>query len=77
MGYDELKTIYENTHKLTFKLHSLEYVIEDENKKCVIYAIDYPKNKKYYDTFDELLNNYLVYLEPLIESLNIIQLQNS
>ncbi len=75
MDYNELKQIYETNHLINFKLHSLEYVIEEDNNKCAIYAIDYPKNKKYYNSFDELMNNYLVYLEPLINSINIIQIK--
>ena len=42
------------------------------DNKVVIYAIYYEKDKHYYNSFEELMNNYTVYNEPLIEQINRI-----
>ena len=74
MGYEELKNIFETSHKLKFKLYSLEYMIEIINKKTVIYAVDYPTRKNVYNSFDELMNTYTVYNEELITLVNKISI---
>ena len=73
MDYNNLKQLFETNHKLHLKLYSLEYNIEAFDNKVVIYAIYYEKNKKYFNSFDELINNYTVYNEPLINQLNRIK----
>lgn len=73
MDYNNLKQLFEANQKLHLKLYSLEYNIEAVDNKVVIYAIYYEKNKKYFNSFDELINNYTVYNEPLINQLNRIK----
>lgn len=73
MDYNNLKQLFETNQKLHLKLYSLEYNIEVVDNKVVIYAIYYEKNKKYFNSFDELINNYTVYNEPLINQLNRIK----
>ena len=73
MDYNNLKQLFETNQKLHLKLYSLEYNIEAVDNKVVIYAIYYEKNKKYFNSFDELINNYTVYNEPLINQLNRIK----
>lgn len=73
MDYNNLKQLFETNQKLHLKLYSLEYNIEVFDNKVVIYAIYYEKNKKYFNSFDELINNYTVYNEPLINQLNRIK----
>ena len=73
MDYNNLKQLFETNQKLHLKLYSLEYNIEVVDNKVVIYAIYYEKNKKYFNSFDELINYYTVYNEPLINQLNRIK----
>lgn len=73
MDYNNLKQLFETNQKLHLKLYSLEYNIEAVDNKAVIYAIYYEKNKKCFNSFDELINNYTVYNEPLINQLNRIK----
>lgn len=76
MSYEELKNKFNIDHKLKFKLYSLEYNVELVNDKVEIYAISYENRKKYYNSFDELMNNYTVYNEPLMEQISRIQIIN-
>lgn len=73
MDYNNLKQLFETNQKLHLKLYSLEYNIEAVDNKVVIYAIYYEKNKKCFNSFDKLINNYTVYNEPLINQLNRIK----
>lgn len=54
--------------KVQFKLFSLEYVIIKENDKVAIYPIIYDKQKKYYLSIDDALNNYTIYNETIVEN---------
>ena len=76
MSYEELKNKFNIDHKLKFKLYSLEYNVELVNDKVEIYAISYENRKDYYNLFDELMNNYTVYNEPLMEQISRIQIIN-
>ena len=76
MDYNNLKQLFETNQKLHLKLYSLEYNIEVIDNKIAIYAIYYEKNKKYYSSFEDLMNNYTVYNEPLINQLNRIKVLN-
>lgn len=74
MNYEEIKNKFIANKKIMFKLYSLEYIIETSDNKIVIYAIYYEKNKRYYSSFEDLMNNYMVYNEPLINQLNRIKI---
>ena len=76
MDYNNLKQLFETNQKLHLKLYSLEYNIEVIDNKITIYAIYYEKNKKYYSSFEDLMNNYTIYNEPLINQLNRIKVLN-
>ena len=76
MNYNNLKQLFETNQKLHLKLYSLEYNIEVIDNKITIYAIYYEKNKKYYSSFEDSMNNYTVYNEPLINQLNRIKVLN-
>lgn len=65
--------MFSNNKIIHFKLYSLEYNIEEENNKVVIYANYYKKNKRYFNSFEELMNNFNIYNEPLINQLNRIK----
>lgn len=76
MNYESFKKIFEEKHVLKFKLYSLEYIIEPSENGVVIYPIIYNKRKSYYNSFDELFNNYTVYNESIIYSINRITIIN-
>ena len=69
-----MKTEFETKGSIKFKLYSLDYLIEKIDNYVQIYAIDYPTRKNKYNTFEELMNNYTVYNEPLITILNNIKI---
>lgn len=73
MNYESIKDEFETNNQLKFKLYSLEYLIEKVDNYVQIYAIDYPTRKNKYNSFEELINNYTVYNEPLITLLNNVK----
>ena len=76
MVYDDIKKIFITNNKLKFKLYSLEYIVEQKENCVEIYAIYYENRKKQYNSFDELMNNFTFYNEPLINQMNRIQIIN-
>jgi hypothetical protein len=74
MDYNQLYELFSNNKVIHFKLYSLEYNIEEEDNKVVIYANYYEKNKRYFNSFEELMNNFNIYNEPLINQLNRIKI---
>ena len=72
-----MNDILNANNKIKFKLYSLEYLIVKDDSVISIYVSDYDKNIKTYNSFEELMNNYLVYREPLIEQLDRIILLDS
>ena len=75
MDYNQLYELFSNNKVIHFKLYSLEYNIEEENNKVVIYANYYEKNKRYYNSFEELMNKFNIYNEPLINQIDRIIIQ--
>ena len=75
MDYNQLSELFSNNKLIHFKLYSLEYNIEEENNKVMIYANYYEKNKRYFNSFEELMNNFNVYNEPLINQMDRIIIQ--
>ena len=75
MDYNQLYELFSNNKVIHFKLYSLEYNIEEENNKVVIYANYYEKNKKYFNSFEELMNNFNIYNEALINQMDRIIIQ--
>ena len=75
MDYNQLYELFLNNKVIHFKLYSLEYNIEEEDNKVVIYANYYEKNKRYFNSFEELMNNFNVYNEPLINQMDRIIIQ--
>lgn len=72
LSFEELKNKFITNNKLKFKLYSLEYVVETVDNRVEIYATYYQTRKNSYNSFDELMNNYTVYNEPLINQINRI-----
>ena len=77
MKLEQLSSMLNEKGVIKFKLYSLDYTIEKTRSDIVIYVDSYKDNKKtHYATLEELLNNYNVYNEPLIDLLNNIYLNN-
>lgn len=68
MNIEKIKNILAKDNKVTFKLYSLEYVIELVDNHVQIYSPTYMNDIKNYSTINDLLNNFKVYNEPLIEA---------
>ena len=75
MNYNQLYELFLNNKVIHFKLYSLEYNIEEESNKVVIYANYYEKNKRSFNSFEELMNNFNIYNEPLINQIDRIIIQ--
>ena len=75
MNYNQLYELFLNNKVIHFKLYSLEYNIEEESNKVVIYANYYEKNKRSFNSFEELMNNFNIYNEPLINQMDRIIIQ--
>jgi hypothetical protein len=72
MNYDDLKNKFEINKKIKFKLYSLEYVVEMIDNKFIIYPEIYSKRKSSYISFDDMMNNFTVYNESLMENISKI-----
>lgn len=71
-----LKKEFEQNGKVRFKLYTLDYEIIQNDTYVVIYSLQYPNNKTYFNSFDEVINNYLIYNESIKENEDkIIKLQ--
>lgn len=74
MSFNEMQEIFDTHNKITFKLYSLEYIIEKKDNYVEAYAIDYSSRKNKYNSFKEAMNNFKVYNEPLTEQLDRINI---
>ena len=77
MTIEEIKKIFDTNKEVKFKLYSLDYIVKQDNEKVVIYPIIYETKKSVYNSIDELLNNYLIYNETIIENENRLQKINN
>lgn len=65
-----LEDLFNTNTELKFKLYSLEYLIKKVDTGVEVYAILYQSRKSNYSSFKEIMNNYKVYNESLIDNLN-------
>lgn len=72
MNIEKLKSVLAKSNKVMFKLYSLEYVIELVDNHVQIYSPTYLNDIRKYNNINELLNNFRVYNETLLESENRI-----
>ena len=71
MILNELKEKLATNKKLQIKIYSLEYTIEEQSDDIVvIYANLYPNQKSSYKTIEELLNNFTIYNESIINNID-------
>lgn len=60
--------------KVIVKIYSLEYTIEIDDSKYVIYPNLYSNRKYTYDSLKELLNNYQIYNENIMSNINRVSI---
>lgn len=72
MNIDNIKTIFNEKKEVHFKLYSLDYTIKEVDNKILVYADLYDNKKESYNTIDELLNNFTIYNESIIDNQNRI-----
>lgn len=65
---EELKKQFIVNGKVKFKLYTLDYEIIQNDTQVIIYSLQYPDNKTIYNSFDEVINNYLIYNESIKDS---------
>lgn len=68
MIVEKINKLFNEKNEVHFKLYALEYTIKKENDIVIIYADLYPNKKNIYSSIEELLNNYTVYNENLIDN---------
>ena len=76
MTFDYLNNEFEKNNIVKFKLYSLDYIAEKVDSFIQVYAVDYPTRKNKYNSFEEAMNSFKVYNEPLIEQLDRIIIVN-
>lgn len=65
-----LTSIIETKGKVKFTLYSLNYVIEKKDEKFVIYPELYlGKSTREYQSINELLENYKIYNENIMDNI--------
>ena len=72
MNIEKIKDKLAKNNKVMFKLYSLEYVIELVDNHVQIYSPTYLNDIRKYNNINELLNNFRIYNETLLESENRI-----
>ena len=68
MIIEKIKDVFNNNSEVHFKIYTLEYTIKKDNDNVIIYADLYNGKKEIYNSLDELLNNFTIYNETLIEN---------
>lgn len=73
MNVNRIKELFVANKEVHFKLFSLDYTIKQIDNNVVIISADiYSSRPSKYNTIDELLNNYTIYNETLIDNGNRI-----
>lgn len=74
MRYQELENIFNTSNEIKFKLYSLEYIIRKIDTGVEVFAILYQNRKQTYSSFSDVMNNFTVYNESLIDNIDRIQI---
>lgn len=69
---NEVKEKLITNKKIQIRVYSLDYTIEQLDDNVVIYASLYPNQKKSYRTIEELLDNFTIYNENIIDNIDSI-----
>ena len=67
MNIEKIKNILEQNNKVSFKLYSLDYIIQYNNNLVELYSPTYPNDIRRYRSLEELLSTFTVYNETLVE----------
>lgn len=73
---DKMLRIFEEKNEVKFILFNLEYIIKKQQSKIVVYPLLYDKHKKYYNSIEDALNNYIVYGDRLSQIMNKIEISD-
>ena len=74
MNFETIKKLFVDKGKISFRLYSMEYVVEQcDDNKIVMYAEQYKDDKHYYNSIDELFSKYTVYNETIMDNINRIK----
>ena len=71
---EKIIKIFEEKKEVRFKLFNLEYIIKEQQNKIAVYPLLYNKHKKYFNSLEDALNNYIVYGDRLSEIINRIDI---
>ena len=74
MKYTEMEKLFYDNNEIEFKLLNLIYVIKSTENGVVIYQKIYSNKKSYYLDFNDAMNSYEVYREPLISYMDRIHI---
>lgn len=66
--------IIKQNNSIKLKIFALEYMIEFKDNKYIIYAALYQNRKSEYNSLKELFENYMIYNEPIIQSMDRIKI---
>lgn len=72
MSYETIEKSFNEIGNLKFKLYSLIYIVEKDVNGIMIYAESMSNSKKHYLSFEQMMSNFMVYNEPLIDNLDKI-----
>lgn len=70
MSYEKLEEMLNVYNEVKFRLYNVEYIIRKNNNKVELYPTLYSNQKKVYANFDDAMNNFQIYNEPIKESIN-------
>lgn len=65
---NKIKKIFNSKGKVFFKLLSLEYIIEKKDNIVYIYSPTYPKDTRKYNSIEQLIENFIIYGNNLIDN---------
>lgn len=70
MTFVKLNELFEKQGEVRFKLYSLEYIIKKIDNKIIVHPILYENRKSFFNSFEEVLSNYTIYNENIIENID-------
>ena len=70
MSCEKLEEMLNVYNEVKFRLYNVEYIIRKDNNKVELYPTLYSNQKKIYANFDDAMNNFQIYNEPIKESIN-------
>lgn len=74
MKYKEMEKLFYTNNRIEFRLLSMIYVIKSTANGVAVYPKIYSDRKSYYFDFNDAMNSYEVYREPLISYMDRIHI---